>query len=166
MKAFGNKRNESSSKKKSEKNQNKEENQSVVDMEIIEVPATDGANVMSAENGTTANVGAFIVRDYHQVDLLVRIGRIEYPDIRLRDVNLSHLTSLRTLICMYGSDYRRSRLTVTFHSGLSADDVTTLSTGGMTVGRQVLNNCANVFLIDERHGLEEMRQLHLEGDVG
>lgn len=39
---------------------------------------------------------------------------------------------------------------MTFHPGAWAKFVTTLSTGGMTVGCQILNNDAKVFLLEAR----------------
>lgn len=49
---------------------------------------------------------------------------------------------------------------------MSADDVTTPSIVGKTVGRQVLNNGAKALLLDGRHCPDAMRQLLVEGDVG
>lgn len=52
-----------------------------------------------------------------------------------------------------------------FHPELSTDDVSTLSTGSVTVGRLILNNSAKVMLLDGRHRWQAMRQLHVEGDL-
>lgn len=75
------------------------------------------------------------------------------------------MTSLCALLHMYGTDYSRGTLSVTFHLAFSADYVTTPSTDGSKFGRQVLNNGAQVLLLDGRHLLEVMQQLHVDGNV-
>lgn len=57
-------------------------------------------------------------------------------------------------------------LSVTFHRMVRADDVTTLSTGGMIAGNQVLNKSATVLLLDGCHWLEATGKLYLERNVG
>lgn len=74
----------------------KEENQGVEDVEIVEVPATDRENTMSIQNGSTVNIRFFSARHYHQVDLFVRIKQIEGLTIHLSVVGLSHAPSFRT----------------------------------------------------------------------
>lgn len=70
-------------------------------MEIVEVPVTNSAAAMSVYNGINVKVCVFNVRDYHQVNLLVRIEDVEDPVIPLCDVGLPHVTSLRALFHMY-----------------------------------------------------------------
>lgn len=53
-----------------------------------------------------------------------------------------------------------------FHAELSADDVITSSTGGMTAARRVLSNDRMVLWLDRHHHLEAMRQLYMEDDIG
>lgn len=55
---------------------------------------------------------------------------------------------------------------MTSYPGESGGDVTTASTGGMTVGLQVLSSGANDLLLNRGHRLEPMRQLHVKGNVG
>lgn len=64
-------------------------------MELVEVPMTDRVDVMSVENGTTVTVLVFNVSDYLQADSFVRIKQIKDSDVPLRNVCLSHVTSLR-----------------------------------------------------------------------
>lgn len=66
---------------------------------------------------------------------------------------------------MNGFDESRGTLSVTFYPGVSADNMTTLSTSGMIVGRRVLNNRAKMLLLDKRQFLEAMRQILVEGGV-
>lgn len=49
---------------------------------------------------------------------------------------------------------------------MGADDVTTTSSGGMTAGRQGLNDSTKVSLLDGLQRLEAIRPLYVEGDVG
>lgn len=57
-------------------------------------------------------------------------------------------------------------LSVVFHHAVGADDVPTPLTGGMKAGRQVLNNGAELLMVDVRHHLEAMRQLQVQCKVG
>lgn len=75
------------------------------------------------------------------------------------------MTSLHALFCIYDFDYFGSKLSVTFHPVVSADNVTTPSKGSMTAGRQTLNNGPEVLFLNGRHCLEAMRELHAEVDV-
>lgn len=77
---------------------------------------------------------AFNVKDYHQADLFARIEPTEDPDITLYDVSHSKVTFFHALFSMYGCDYCRNTLFVTFHPGVYTKDVITHSTGGITVG--------------------------------
>lgn len=95
-------------------------------MEISEAAVTDRVNVISAQNRTAAYVRALDVSEEHQTDVFVIVEKIENPDIPLRDVRSSHVTSLRDSFCMYDFGYSRGTLSVNFHSAVSVDDVTTL----------------------------------------
>lgn len=55
---------------------------------------------------------------------------------------------------------------MTIDNEVGADDVTIHATVSMTAGRQVLNNCEKVLLLNRRQRLEEMRQMRMQGDVG
>lgn len=54
---------------------------------------------------------------------------------------------------------------MSFHSAVSTDGVTKLSTRGKRVGRRALRNDTKVMLLDGSHCLEAIRRLCLEGDV-
>lgn len=117
---------------------------------------TDTTDEMSVEKSTTSNVSVVNISDYHQTDLFLRNEQVKHPDIPLRDVILSHVTSLRALFRLYGFGYSRSTLSESSHHKVSMADVTTPSTCGMTVGRQVLNNDITVLFLDGRDFLEGM----------
>lgn len=120
------------------------------------------ADAMSGENCIAVARCVLNVSEYHQTNLFVRIEQMEDPDIPLREDRLSHVTSLRPSFGMYGFDYFRGILLVTFHSRVTTDGMTTTSTCGMTVDRRVLSNSAKNSLLDGRHCLKAMRQLHVE----
>lgn len=109
---------------------------------------TDGADEMSVKNCAAVNGRLFNVRDYHQAVLFVRIDQIQDTDILLRDVGLSHVTSSRASFQTHGFDFFRGTLSRIIYPGVSADDVTTLTTSGMTVVGKFLNNGEKVFLIE------------------
>lgn len=90
-------------------------------------------------------------------NLLLKIEQIKYADIPLCDAGLLHVTSLRASLRMYGSEYSRYNLLLGFHHGLSADNVTTLLNGGITVDHKVSNNRAKFRLLDGRQRLETMQ---------
>lgn len=96
----------------------------------------------------------------------MRIEKIEDPDILLRDVSLSHISSLPALFCNYGFGYSRDTLLVTFHRGVCASNVTSPTTDGRTVGRQIMDNDENIFLLDGRHRLKAMQLLQVDSDLG
>lgn len=127
---------------------------------------TDTADAMSVEDGTAVNVHVSDFSDNHQKILFVINEQIEDPDIPVHGVRLSHVTSPRASFCMYGFDFSRGPLSVMSHTWVCADDMTTSSTGGITAGRQVVNNGDKVLLLDGRHCLQVMRQLHVRSDVG
>lgn len=135
-------------------------------MEIVQVAVNDTSNVMYVENCTAVEARVFNISDYDHKDLIVRIEQIEVPDIRLHDFSLSHMTLLRALYCICDFDYSSRTLSVPFYPGVSADNMSTPSTGGMTVRRQVLINDAKGLFLDGRQCLEAMRQLHVKGDIG
>lgn len=134
-------------------------------MEVEEVPVTDRVDEMSLENGTAFNVRVLKVSDLHQADLFVRLEQVKSPDIPQGDVSLSPLNSLQTSFRLYGFDYSSGTISVTLHPVMSVVDLTTPSTDGMKLGCQVLSNYAKVLLLDGRHILKGVRQLHVEGEV-
>lgn len=66
---------------------------------------------------------------------------------------------------MHGFNYYRGTQLVTFHPGVSADDMNTHSTGDMAAVFQILNNEAKTLLLDGCYCLEATHQLHAEGEV-
>lgn len=76
------------------------------------------------------------------------------------------MTWLRASFGTYGFGYSRSTLSLTFHPRLSADDKSTTLTRGMTAGRHDLGNYIEILLLDRRHCLEAMEELHVEDVVG
>lgn len=94
----------------------------------------------------------------------MRIELIEDPDIPLHDVSLVHVTLQHTSLCTFFY-YSRGTLSVTFYLYVSAEDVSTRSAGGITVGREALNNGAEILFLVGRHRLEAMQKLHVENDV-
>lgn len=126
-------------------------------MELAEVSMINRANAISVENRTSVIVRVLNGSDYHETDLSVRIKQINDPDILLHDASPSQVTSLHVSRSMYGFDYPRGTLSLSFHPEVSADDVTTSSIVGMTVGHHVLNNEAKVLLLDGRHFLKAVR---------
>lgn len=77
------------------------------------------SDAMSVDNGIAVTVCPFSASGYHQTDSFVRTEQIEDPDILISGVNLSHVTSLRSLFRMYGTDYSRGTLSVSFTQGLA-----------------------------------------------
>lgn len=67
-----------------------------IDMKIREVTVTDREDAMSVENVTAVHVRIFNINYYYQADLFLKIEHIEDLYILLRDVSLSHVTSLRS----------------------------------------------------------------------
>lgn len=166
MKAIGTNSNVSSSKTESDQDRSIDENQGVKEGEIVEVPVADTADAMSVENSTTVNVRVFIINDYHRAVLFVRIEQVDDLEIPLRDASLSQGISPRDSFRVYCLDYSHGKLSVTFYPAEGSEIVTTPSTSGITVGRQVLKIGEKVLLLDERHRMEAMRQLHVERNVG
>lgn len=124
----------------------------------MKAPVIDKMDVMFVENNTAVNVCIFNVSSYQQENLFVRIDQIEDLNIPLGDVNMSYVTSLRTLFRVHVLYYLRGTLSVTFQRRVSAADMTTLSIDGMTAGHQVLNSRTKVFCLDGRHHMEVIRQ--------
>lgn len=127
---------------------------------------TNSADAMAVENETAGNVGFFNMSDNHQWDWIVRIEQIENPYIPSHCVCLSLVFSLRASFSRFGFTYSCGTLLKPLHPGMSSDDVSTLSIGGMKVVRQVQNNGAKVLWLESFHRLEAMRYLHLEVDMG
>lgn len=65
---------------------------------------TDGTDVMSVLYGTAVIIRDVYVSDYHKRDLFVIIEQIENPEILLRDVSFSYVTSLCVSFHMFGFD--------------------------------------------------------------
>lgn len=156
MKVDGNKSSEYSSKNTAKKDQKKAEGQDWDEIEVIDVPLTDRANAMSVENGTAGNVCALNVSEHSQVNLFVRLQHIKGAGIPLRNSSLWHMTRFRTSIHMYHHYYSCGTLPVTFHNGMSADDVASSSTGGIKAGRQTLNNGVRLMLLKVHYCLALM----------
>lgn len=112
---------------------------------------------MTVENGTTVTLCVFNVSYYHQTDFFVKIEQIENPDIPLSEAIFSHSASLCGSFRMYGFDYSRDTLSLTFYCTVSAENVTTSLTGGMKVGHPVRNSGAKFMLLERRHRLEVMQ---------
>lgn len=127
---------------------------------------TDTAYALYVENGTTLLVRLFSESDYDKVDLFVRIDHIEDLQTPQRDVSLLDVTLSRTPFHMYGFDYFRVTVSVTFHSEVCVDEVITPPSGGMTISRQFMNNGTMILLLDGLHRLKAMRQLHMDRDIG
>lgn len=162
---IGNKSKKSSSKNTSEQNRKNGKGQIGEHMKIVLFSVTDMADAMSIENGTAVIFCVFNVSDCHRSNLFVSMELIEEQDIPIRNVSLLHLTSFRDSLLMYGFNYSNSTLSRTFHTGVSANDVTRLSTGGMTADRRILRNGESVLLIKGRHPLQWIRQLYMEADI-
>lgn len=67
---------------------------------------------------------------------------------------------------MSGFEYYPGLLSVTLRPEMTADDVTTASTCGMIVGRQVPHNDTKFLLLNASRRLEVMQRLHVKGIVG
>lgn len=76
------------------------------------------------------------------------------------------MSLLRISFHLCGSDYSRGTQSVTTSPEGNDDDLTTPRIGGMALGLYVLIDSVTVLLLDGRHCLEAMRQVHVEGDVG
>lgn len=87
----------------------------------------------------------------------MRKKQIKDPDIALRNITLSPVTSLLASFRMYSFDYSLCSLSATLYPGVSADKVTTPSIGGMTAGRQVVNSAKKDMLLVGRHRLKAMQ---------
>lgn len=76
------------------------------------------------------------------------------------------MTSLPVSFRTYGFDYSLVTPSVIFHPGVSTDDVSTLLTGGKTVGSRVLNSGAKVLFLGGCHRIKRIQQLQVEDDIG
>lgn len=133
--------------------------------DIVKVPMTDKAAAIFAENGGVANFPVFDVDNFHHAILFVISKQIDYLYIPPNDIGLSHTTSLLLSFRRFGSHYSGPTLFVTFLPEASAEDVTRLSTGVVTVGRWVLKNSAKAPSLDGHHCLKKMRQLHMKAAI-
>lgn len=95
--------------------------------------------------------------------IFVTIEQIEDLDNLLCYVSISRVTSLRSPFFMHGFDCSCSASSMSFHPGVSADYVTTPSTGKVTGAYHVLNNSAKIVLVDGRRHLKAIEQLHMKG---
>lgn len=98
-------------------------------MDLVKVFMTKRADAIFLEDGFIVNVSIFYVSNYHQADLFVQRNQIEDVYILPCDISLFLVTSSRAFFCMYGFDYSSGTLSVSFHPGMGADDVTTPSSG-------------------------------------
>lgn len=78
----------------------------------------------------------FNFSDHLQKDLFVRIEQIEDPYTPLSKARLSYVTSLCGLFRTFDFNHCQGTLSAIFYHRVSTDDVTTASTGSMTVGPQ------------------------------
>lgn len=62
-------------------------------MEVVKIPVTGKMKVISVEKCTTANVSVFILNDYCNAYLFVRMVQTEHPEVLVRDPSLSYVTS-------------------------------------------------------------------------
>lgn len=111
-------------KNTSKEDRSKDDNMSDDDMEILKVPVTDKTDSPYVENGAAAAVCHFILKDYHYVDLVVRIEQIVNPDIPLCDISLSYASTFCASLYMYCFVHSNSTLSAVPHTGVSADHVT------------------------------------------
>lgn len=74
------------------------------------------------------------------------------------------MTSLLALLCMYGFNYFCGTLSVTFYHTASAADMTTVSTDGTLVVRQVLNKGPKVLLLESFYRLGVISYFHVQRD--
>lgn len=134
-------------------------------MEKTEITVIDKVDVMSVEHGSAASFCDHDFNDYHHADSFVEIWQIEDPEILLRNVSLSYVTSLYAAFHIYGFEYFHGTLSVTFQPERIPDDVTTLLISCMAAGPLVPNICAKVLLLNSGHYLDTMWQLHMEDDL-
>lgn len=133
----GNRCNDSTLQNTSGKDRAEQEGSGAVDVEIVEVPVTDGADAKYVENNTTVISRVLNVSNY-QADFLFRSKQKKDPDISLCDVSLSRMTFLRTSFRKYAIDNVFGILSVTFQHEVRDDGVTTHSSSGMIVEFQAL----------------------------
>lgn len=74
-------------------------------MEVVSVLMTDKTDAISIENATAVKSLFFIVINYHQVKLCLKIEQIGDLNILLCDANLSHVISSRATLRMYDFNY-------------------------------------------------------------
>lgn len=106
---------------------------------------------MSDENGTVAGLRVFNVSGYHSISIHVKIKHIKSPDVPLCAVSLSLTIYLLVALHTYGFFYPLGTLSVMVNPGISAEDLSTLLTGGVIVRVQVLTNVPGVLFIDGCH---------------
>lgn len=112
----------------------REKTQGRDDMDIIVIPLTNRADMMSVENEGDFHACVFNVNDHHKVNLFAIIKQIKNRDILLHDSTSSHVTSLHASSRVYDFKYFHGTLSVNSHLAMSADDVTQPSTGGNKAG--------------------------------
>lgn len=116
----------------------------------------DRSGTSSTENATAVNIVVSNACIYRLADWYVRIELIKYLEMPPADTMLSHVTYLRASLCMNGFHYSSGSLSLTFVTGLEADDTSTLSTSGITVGCKVLCNTVKGLLLDICYRLKAM----------
>lgn len=102
---------------------------------------------MYVEKGLSFNVLVFNESDYYQANLFLKLYYKEDPDIPLRDVSLSHVTSLLALFCMYGLDYSRPSVPVPIYPGMSGKELATASPGHIAVACHCPENVTKGLLL-------------------
>lgn len=114
----------------------------------MEVTETNTAVGMSAKDGTAVCICMFTESNYRQAELLLKVARIEYPKISVRDVRNSKFPPLQALLLMYGFHSFPSSLTAATHSGMSAEDIMRSLSGVIIVCRLVSNSGKKLLLLD------------------
>lgn len=83
--------------------------------------------------------------------------------ILARDIFLSHVSSLRASISLYGFNYFIGTPPVTFCHAGSVENVTMLSPYSMTADHRIQNNNEKFLTSNIHYSLEAMQLLHVEG---
>lgn len=87
----------------------------------------------------------------------MKIEQVDNTDISLCEASLLHRTSWLASLRTYSVGYPGGTLSLTFQPGLSAKDLATLSTDGITAGCQIMHYSTKFPLLDGRQSLKAMR---------
>lgn len=123
-----------------------------------EIQLTDLSDLKIVENCIADFILLFKERYYQLSFFYVKVEQFEKLDNLLFDVSLSYVTTLPALFCVYSFDYLCDTLSVSVPPRVSAENVTTIATGGMTVSCLVLNNCVEELLLGRHHRSDVIRQ--------